>query len=59
MIAPVAKKRGAIKVKDHREVTLLSTAYKCMHGVGEQIKERDGRKRVGARKPSRFPEREI
>lgn len=33
VITPVAKKRRAVKVEEHREVTLLSTAYKVYASV--------------------------
>lgn len=41
MITLVAKKRGADKMKEHKRITLLSTAYKVCIGVDRKIKKRD------------------
>lgn len=63
MIAPVAKKRGAIKVEDHtgwsiERLRCCRQRISICTGVGEQIKEKDGRKRVGVQMPRKFPEGE-
>lgn len=58
MITPVAKKRGAVKVEEHRGITLLSTAYKVYASVlANKIKERE-RKKSWCPKAKRGSERE-
>lgn len=61
MIAPVVKKRGAIKVEDHTRwfigrLRCCRQRISICTGVGKQIKDKDGRKRVGDQMPSKFPE---
>lgn len=52
-IVPAAKKRGAMKLRDHRGVTLSTTYVQsiCI-GPGRKTKKRSRRKRDDTGKPS-------
>lgn len=42
---PIAKKRGARKVEDHRGVTLMPSAYKICNDISGKAEKRNRRKR--------------